>query len=106
MKLNSKLEYTIEHDTNGPAQITGKTFGNLDDLIYLTGRIVYDLSKHANKPVSKIMTEVMIRSAIFEATGKRKIDQEPVESVRVEKDTLDLISKALKEIQEDGKNEH
>lgn len=105
MKLNSKLEYTIEYDTNGSAQITGKTFGNLDDLIYLTGRIVYDLSKHANKPTSKIMTEVMIRAAIFEATGKKK-DQEPVESVRVEKDTMDLIDKALKEIQEDGKNEH
>lgn len=106
MKLNSKLEYTIEHDTKGPAQITGRTFGNLDDLIYLTGRIVYDLAQHANKPVSKIMTEVMIRSAFFEMTGKRKRDQEPVESVRVEKDTLDLIDKALKEIQEDGKNEH
>ena len=106
MKLNSKLEYTIEHDTNGPAQITGKTFGNLDDLIYLTGRIVYDLSQHANKPVSKIMTEVVIRAAFFEMTGKRKKDPEPVESVRVEKDTLDLINKALKEIQEDGKNEH
>ena len=104
MKLNSKLEYTIEHDTNGPAQITGKTFGNLDDLIYLTGRIVYDLSQHANKPVSKIMTEVMIRSAIFEATGKKK-DPEPVESVRVEKDTLDLIDKALKELQEGREND-
>lgn len=32
--------------------------------------------------------------------------QEPVESVRVEKNTLNLIDKALKEIQEDGKNEH
>ena len=104
MKLNSKLEYTIEHDTNGPAQITGKTFGNLDDLIYLTGRIVYDLSKHANKPVTKIMTEVVIRAAFFEATGKKK-DPEPVESVRVEKDTLDLIDKALKELQEGRDND-
>ena len=100
MKLNSKLEYTIENDTKGPAQITGKTFGNLDDLIYLTGWIVYDLAQYANKPVSKIMTDVMIRSAIFEADGKRKKDPEPVQSVRVEKDTLDLIDKALKELQE------
>ena len=106
MKLNSKLEYTIEHDTKGPAQITGRMFGNLDDLINLTARIVYDLSKHANKPVSKIMTEVILRAAILEIAGKRKRDQEPVESVRVEKDTLELIDKALKEIQEDGKNEH
>ena len=72
----------------------------LDDLIYLTGRIVYDLAQHANKPVSKIMTEVMIRAAFFEMTGKRKKDPEPVQSVRVEKDTLDLIDKALKELQE------
>lgn len=106
MKLTSKLEYSIEHDTNGPAQITGRTFGNLDDLIYLIGRCIYDVAQHANKPVSKIMTEVMIRSAIFEVTGKRKKDPEPVQSVRVEKDTLELIDKALKDIQEDGKNEH